>query len=305
MNTLNVRHIKVSVKTILNFIFCSLLIFLSLINANNLLAARDYFIHTEAYNPQIQQQPWTITVNELNGAAMIPPDDACGMRFEGDWNLVWSSDDYKLIQNIATNGGADVYLPRPTCGAWNGVVVEPDGKADYAPPHDFNGRIETYSNGYWINSNGEKLIYKYQPCTPMPNCIIGSQRFVANNWSRGLNVPIQELQLTLNAIEKSRTLSIILKIAERAAATAATAEKTLIKQLTIRRGVNTGNLEKSIRQLEDTARSGVVAARTSIDLCINALHQNNRNDAYRACNSALLQVQRARFLLDTGDAWVQ
>jgi hypothetical protein len=271
--------------------------------AGHAYAAHDYYVHTEPYNPMGGQQPWSITVDGLGGVPLVAPSDACGMRFEGDWNLQWRSDLNNLVHNIPADGAADVYLPRPGCGAWSGVVVEPEGEPDYAPPYDIAGRIETYANGYWINSAGQKLIYLHQPCHPMPGCIQGPQRFLANSWSDPVRGSIRELHLVLEAIR--RTDSSAFAAVNLASAELDSGDRVLAARIGARRELDTGTLEVAIRPLEDFAQRRLVDARSNLETCSASLRLGRRDAAYRACAEALLDTLSARAALDTGDAWVE
>lgn len=267
-------------------------------------ASEDYFVHTEPYNPSgSQPQPWSITVGGLNGSTLTPPDDACGMRFEGDWNLQWHSDNYGLTTNIPADGEADVWLPQPGCGAWDSVVVEPAGEPFFSPPYDFAGYIETHARAYWINASGEKLIYAHQPCHPMPKCIMGPQGFVSKGWSGGLVYPFHQIKHALDLLDGS--LSEAIDQIERAADAVDKAAAQLKQQFKYRRRYDTGSLERPIRQLENSANRYVAVARRSLAKCSGAFEGGDSETAYRACNTALTEIQAARTALDTGEAWVE
>lgn len=282
----------------------SLSTLLVIVAGSPMAATHDYFVHTEPYNPNgFQQQPWSITVDWLGGNELTPPDDACGMRFEGDWLLKWHSDAYGLVDNIPADGEADVWLPQPGCGAWSSVVVEPAGGPLYSPPYDFAGYIQVYGKGYWINANGEKLVYLHQPCHPMPECILGPQGFVRNGWSDGMGYPIQQIKFAVDLLD-SRTSKAIVQI-ERATDAVDKAAEQLKYQLEQRRRYDTGSLERSIRQLEDAASRNVAEARRALAECSAAVEVGDSETTNRACNTALLKMQTARTVLDTGDAWVE
>jgi hypothetical protein len=124
-------------------------VFAALIAGPVLGASHDYYIHTEAYNPVGDaMQPASITIDWLDGDVLSVPDEACGMRFEGDYTLHWYSNSFGLHDSItASDGVADVWLPSDDCGAWQGVTVETEDET-YVPPYDFSGYIETYSQAY-------------------------------------------------------------------------------------------------------------------------------------------------------------
>lgn len=273
-------------------------------------ASHDYFVHGEAYNPLGGgYQPSYITIDWLEGDALVAPEDACGMRFEGDFNMQWLSNNDELVDNIPTGGAADVMLPSDDCGAWQGVTVEPvdeDGDPNgdpYVPPHDFSGRIETYATSYWINSNGDKLVYLYQPCHPMPQCILGPQVFVANGWSQALRDPIRELRAVQFGL--GRGDSTAMTLLARAGDALDVAARTTADRVQYRRAVDTGGLERPMRQVEDAALASIADAQRSVGVCRKELAHGNRDAAYRTCDEALREVQSARDALDTGDAWIE
>src|SRR5262245_11592380 len=73
--------------------------------------SHDYYVQMEAYNG-LGYQPYFITMDWLNGTVLTQPEDACGMRFEGDYHLHWHSYDYGLEDTIdADDAIADVWLP--------------------------------------------------------------------------------------------------------------------------------------------------------------------------------------------------
>ena len=267
-------------------------------------ASHDYFVHGEAYNPQGGGfQPSHITIDSLNGDTLVVPDAACGMRFEGDFTMQWRSNNGALVQNIPTGGAANVWLPSAGCGAWQGVTVETDGGDTYIPPFDFSGRIETDATAYWINSAGDKLVYLYQPCHPMPDCVLASQAFVPNSWSYGLRDSIRELRAVQFALHRGdRTALALLAGADDALRVAA---RTMMQRVKSRRAVNTGSLERSMRQLEAAALARLASARNGVGVCRTELTQGRVDQAYRACGEALGMLQFARVALDTGDAWIE
>jgi len=262
------------------------------------MASKDYFVHTEPYNPSgLQQQPWSITVDALNGNALTPPYDACGMRFEGDSLLKWRSDEYGLVVEIPTDGNADVWLPRPGCGAWDVVIVESAGEQPYASPSDFAGYIEVDAKGYWINANGEKLIYVAQGCTPKPECNQDANPSFSHGWSDGLGHPYQQIR---RAVEMLDSLSPkAFEQIGRATVASAEAAGQLEQHLVQRRRYHAGTLERPNRQLEDAASGDVAVARRALAECSAAFEDSRLAIAYRACNTALLKMQAARAALDS------
>lgn len=267
-------------------------------------ASHDYFVHGEAYNPLGGgYQPSYITIDWLEGDPLVAPEDACGMRFEGDFNMQWLSNNDELVYNIPTGGAADVWLPSDDCGAWQGITVETDGGDTYVPPYDFSGRIETYATGYWINSDGQKLVYLYQPCHPMPQCILGPQVFVANGWSDALLDPIRELRTVQFALDRGDSAAMTLLA--RAGDALNVAARTTGERVKYRRTVDTGRLERPMRQVEDAALASIADAQRSVGVCRKELARGNRATAYRTCDEALREVQSARVALDTGDAWIE
>lgn len=272
--------------------------------ATTAAASHEYFVHGEAYNPLGGgYQPSNITIDWLNGDPLVVPEDACGMRFEGDNEMHWISNNYDLEDSILTGGAANVWLPSDDCGSWQGITVETDGGDTYIPPFDFSGRIETYATGYWINKNGQKLVYLYQPCSPMPKCILGSQTFVANGWSNALRNPIRELVILQSALVRGD--SAAMKLITRVSDALNIALRTTAERVKYRRRINTGHLERSMRQVEDIALTSIADAQRSVGACRKELEFGNRDAAYRVCNEAFRKVQSARVALDTGDAWIE
>lgn len=266
--------------------------------------SHDYYVHTEAYNPLGGGfQPSHITVDWLDGDVLSPPDDACGMRFEGDFTLNWYSEDFGLHDSIAApDGVADVWLPSGDCGAWQGVAIETDDEL-YTPPYDFSGYVETYSKAYWINSSGQKLVYLYQPCHPMPSCILGPQVFVANGWADSLGEPILKLRAVQMALNQRGTAT--LPLVTKAAEALERAARTTAERVKYRRTVHTGKLEHPIRQIEDAALSRISRAQERVRRCSAELARSNPTLASRFCDAALHATLDARAALDTGDAWIE
>lgn len=261
-------------------------------------ASHDYEVHSSAYNPAPgNYQPSYIS---KNGVALTAPDDACGMRFEGDFNLHWEAADGSWDIDNATGGAADVYLPDPDCGAPTGVTIYGDNNVDWTVPHDFNGALSAYARGYWIDGDGDKLIYKYQPCSPMPQCILGPQRFVANGWADGLKKPVRHLVAVVDRIVGTTT-TVPLANAEKALTLGA---RTVSERIGLRRGVDTGTLERPMRQLEDHAQVAIAGAQRDFATCKAALGRGDRSAGYRACGEALRKLESARSALDAGDAWI-
>lgn len=228
-----------------------------------------------------------------------PPDDACGMRFEGDFTLNWYSKDFDLHDSIAApDGVADVWLPRDGCGAWQGVTIETDDDL-YTPPYHFSGYIETYSKAYWINSSGQKLVYLYQPCHPMPSCILGPQVFVAKGWADSLGEPILKLRAVQMALNQRSTSAV--RLVTKAVEALERAARATAERVRYRRTVHTGKFEEPIRQIEDAALSRISRART----CSSELARGNQTSASRFCDAALHATLDARAALDTGDAWIE
>jgi hypothetical protein len=262
-------------------------------------ASYDFEVHSEAYNPiGGNYQPSYIT---KDGDVLTKPDDACGMRFEGDHWFSWDSYGGTYHESVGTGGNADVYLPHADCGAWQGVTVDDDEGDLWTVPFDFSGSLSTYSTGYWIDADGDKLIYKFRPCSPMPQCILPDQRFVRNGWAEGLKLPIQELSVALDRIVRTATY-VPLANAEKALELGA---RETNARIDIRRGVDTGRLERSMRQLEDLARAAIAGAQRELASCKAALARGDRNGAYRACGESLRELQSARSSLVTGDAWIE
>jgi hypothetical protein len=266
-------------------------------------ASHDYFVHAEAYNGA-GYQPYSITVDALSGDVLSQPDDACGLRFEGDFNLHWHSDDFNLQDNIpADDGVADVWLPSATCGAWQGVTVE-TGDGLYTPPNDFSGYIDTYATAFWINDAGQKLVYLHQPCHPMPSCIQGPMdEALTNGWSESLQDPINTLRIIQLALGGDGKVPISLQ--NRLADGLTLAARATEERLVYRRQTDVGSLEKPLRQLEDAALVQFAKARKHLGTCRNALTRADRNAALRECDAALRAALAARVALDTGDAWIQ
>ncbi len=291
----------------------ALLTAIALAAAGSAIAAdHDFMVYGEAYNPDFGKQPWAIT---MDGETLVAPSDACGMVFEGDSVVHWYSDNYALHDTIEIewkNGkyAADVFLPGPTCGAWDGVTVENVDEVDnvaasqYTPPFDFSGALEADATGFWTDGENpsHKLIYLHQPCHPMPQCILGGQDFKVNGWSEGLSDPIRDLGLVLTAI--SRGDSTALTLLTRATATLSAAAREQDTRIQARRQFNTRTLEPSIRQLEDIARQRLASAQADVATCSGNLRQGRRDVAYRLCTSAVLSAKSARAALDTGDSWV-
>lgn len=266
-------------------------------------ASHDYYVHTEAYNPLGGLQPSYITIDWLDGDVLVRPNGACGMRFEGDSVLHWYSYDFGLEESIdAADLVADVWLPSDDCGAWQGVTIETDDGL-HVVPYDFSGYIETYSKGYWINSSQQKLVYLFQPCSPMPACIMGSsQEAVANGWSESLGDPIIKLRAVDMALKKGATAA--LPFAKHAADALAQAARTTTERVQNRRTVHTGKLELPMRQVEDAALSRISRAREQVRECSGELARGNAASAARMCDAALRHTLDARAALDTGDAWI-
>jgi hypothetical protein len=261
-------------------------------------ASFDYEVHSQLYNPVGgNYQPSYIT---KDGNELTPPDDACGMRFEGDPYVTWDSYNGLYDENHNTGGEFDVWLPNEDCGAWQGVTIEGDNNDDWTVPYDFSGYLSTYATGFWINSDGEKLIYVWQ-CSPAPACFLGPQRFVANGWSEGLVKPIREAKLVLKKLlETTMTVSLVKLEQALAVGTRETSER-----INVRRGVHTGSLERPMRQLEDAAQLQVAEAQRGVASCKSALARGDRSGAYRGCSEALRNLESARSSLDNGDAWIQ
>jgi hypothetical protein len=261
-------------------------------------ASHDYEVHSSAYTPSpISYQPAYIS---KNGVALTAPADACGMRFEGDFNLLWEADNGSFDESHGTGGGADVYLPDADCSALTGVTIFGDNDYDWTVPYGFNGTLSAYARGYWIDTDGDKLIYKYQPCSPMPQCILGPQRFVANGWADGLKKPVRELTVAVDRIVGT-TATVPLANAEKALALGA---RTVSERIALRRGVNTGTLELPMRQLEDHAQAAIAGAQRDFATCKAAMGRSDRSSGYRACGEALRKLESARSALDAGDAWI-
>src|SRR6185295_19679202 len=101
---------------------------------------------------------------------------------ETDW-IFGGGFDMTQDFNVFDHEYIDVYLPSAACGAWQNLVVEPHdhpvGEPSLvSPPGDFAGMLYIPDGkAYWIDKNGNKLIYKHvcQDCSNVGDVTYGSQ----------------------------------------------------------------------------------------------------------------------------------
>lgn len=130
-------------------------------------AERDYYVHFSASNPNSgvpsNYVTASITVDGPGGKPLQRPAGACGMRFE-------SVDDTDWLVSIPYapdfHGSINVWLPSKDCGAWTTVVIERDNVVgQVSQPSGVAGSLRVEgAAAYWIDSGGDKLIYKNKPC---------------------------------------------------------------------------------------------------------------------------------------------
>jgi hypothetical protein len=277
----------------------------SVVLAGNALASHDYYVYGEAYSPPGYQFAY-ILIDSLHGEVMVQPDNACGMQFEGDTTLTWTSVDGSMEEDFPIEDGiSHVWLPSKDCSAWNAVTVEEeDGPLLGSPPNDFSGHIEVYAQGYWIDTDGDKVMYKSQPCHPMPGCMDAPDKeALGDGWSEGLIGSVAALRRVVAMFDVPSTASTPLIDHAANALAAATTETS--GRTTHRRSTHTGSLEASLRQLEDAALWQLNSARAELQVCRQAVVRRNLPEARRSCELSLSKTLKARNALDMGDSWVE
>jgi hypothetical protein len=270
---------------------------------------QDYYVHFGTYNGYSYVETH-VTAVWSDGAPLVRPAGACGLRFEGfdetDW-IFGGGFDMGPDFNVPDHEYIDVHLPSAGCGAWENLVVEPKSPgpgepALVSPPGDFAGMLYVpCARAYWIDKNGDKLIYKHvcTDCSASGDFTYGNQGG-AHEW---MVVPEQLKTLTrvLRGTKDLRTPGVLFDLTKQSLEDLA---RELAGRVNLRRRFSTGNLEPALRALEDDATRNLNAAITRQLDCRAYRDRGDLKSAANACQSAVDAVALARGEITTAQDWI-
>jgi hypothetical protein len=267
-------------------------------------AQNDYFLHFTADN----MGPVILTAGSPDATPLVPPSGACGMRFQKtagpesddiaigtEWIMPYDSGGPDI-----PDGAFDAYLGLPGCG-WDGLTLDPENGGQIGPPGGLAGTLAVYEvYGYWVDSNGDKLVYKNPPC--LPDCI-GSNDFVSGNGWSFAGSHLKTAKLLLGGTKVVRPADLVFLFAERSMTQLSRDVGDAISRR--RKSFVAGDLERSIRASEDDALRRLSTAAKQQRSC-RTLHQSgDLKSALIACDAALTSTSLARAALEAAVEWMR
>jgi hypothetical protein len=267
-------------------------------------AQNDYYLQFAADN----SAQVILTAGAPNATPLVPPPGACGMRFQKTTGP--ESDDLPIATEwimpynsggpAIPDGAFDAYLGIPGCG-WEGLTLEPENGGLIGPPGGLAGTLAVYEvYGYWINSNGDKLVYKNPPCGS--GCTGATDLVSGNGWSfAGSHLKAAKLMLAGTPVVRSADLvffvseSSLLQLSRQVSDAVARRRKAALP----------GDLEKSIRAAEDDALRRLASAAKEQRTCRTLHDAGDLKSATIACDAALTSTALARAALESAVEWMR
>ena len=154
---------------------------------------------------------------------------------------------------------------------------------------------------YWIDGNGNKLIYKYV-CTicvgGKPNYAVGAS---GSSWGQ-ITEQIKSLKLALAGPSDPRRVNTLFASVEQGLQRVS---YDLAGAIANRRTIVAEKLEASVRSLEDGAQSRLQKATAQYRDSRLSAERGDTKSAVLACDAALSSLHIARAALDTAENWFE
>lgn len=266
----------------------------------------NYYVHFTAFPPS-GQATTSVTSGSPNAAALSRPVDACGVRFEAADSFSWDLP-YGLVYPLPSPPAANVWLPSSECSAGGGVWAETyDVNTDstsghFAQPSDMDGIfLATDAKLYWIDAQGNKLVYKYT-C----NVCVGNKPVysVGNSGSSWVIVSdrIKSVKQALAEMPVRLGVAALLADSERSLQQLS---YNVVNAVARRRSFVAGRLDPAVRGLEDSAQARLVTATSQLRDCGSHHARGDMKAAFLACDASLRAVELARAAVDTAENWFE
>jgi hypothetical protein len=259
-------------------------------------ASADYYIEY-SFSFSLAYATTSVTVD---GQTLVKPNGACGMRFEYPENADWLVPVYGDI-DTRSHGHINVWLPSDDCGAWPNVVLEADDDDDgndiTSPPYSVPGTLRVLdAYAYWIDSGGNKLVYKY---------CCGKDYVYGNEFKALERQAPAELGAIKRLLRGGSTTGALTEQLATSEQTLRTISRELSYAIAQRRTQFVDKLERSVRRLEDDATAAVNAALAAQASCRNSAKAGDSVGAFLACDAALDAVKQAGAAADTAHNWLR
>lgn len=262
-------------------------------------AEADYYVQYSIAITDSEYASTTVTVDAPDGPALVRPTGACGMRFEYPDDVDWIIPIYD-DEDSNTMGHINVWLPSSNCSAWNNILIEPDNDdsddVTFAP-HSVPGTLRVVAaKAYWIDSGGNKLVYK--------NCCGKAAVAAGAKATASVAQSAVELKTVMRLLGVGGSPATII---EQLAASEWALQVTgidLQQAVAQRRAVAVGRLENTVRGLEHDEQTLIGDATLSLSACRAYFGQGDLARALIACNAALNAVEGAQAARVTVDAWL-
>lgn len=219
-----------------------------------------------------------------------PPGYACGMRFNDPAYYRWINSTGSNIADGNFNKDVVVWFPKPGCPQTSDVLIEyTDGSVTF--PHQLGGSYMEITTNYgvrWVDEDGE---------VPSCNCTGPSNFKYFMPYDTGTRLDgIFTLKTALLLPDlQPYTVGNIVALED----DLETLATELQKQVKERRRSDLGDLEASVRSLEDNARRRLAEAAEDLEACRAEASQTSFVEAYVNCDLGAENISAAASLLDT------
>lgn len=225
-----------------------------------------------------------------DGAKLVPPPWACGVRLIDPDYYKWIGDYGNVIQSVSLNSNLDIWLGIAGCNKPLKVETQ-SGGTTYPPVEGTHyGDIQGASGSLWINQAGSYPSCG-GTCTPANayKAAVTSPDWSSLDWVmlaaqdgvRGGSAGATQAQLRLDDATQ-RTAAL---------------QSTLAKVVSERRRSPWGAIETSVRSLEDQALQALATAATRTADCRRGWQGGRASDGALACGDARRAVRLGETLM--------
>lgn len=228
---------------------------------------------------------------------LVPPAGVCGLRIKSPNTYAWVDDDMVPIASGNLSKDIIMWLDNPGAGCSRPFSVRYHDDSHTFSPAAGAVSIELFNSdgAYWVTDTG----YYFFICG---NCVAADDKVVyprEDVWSLLAASAFKAVSAAvIDPLRQSGMTSAIASLAFQLNAL----EPAVAKRIADRRRASLGDLETSVRSLEDAGTKALAAASNSADRCQTLAQKGAYAKAYQSCATAGRQVEQSGSLLAAAGA---